>query len=171
MATSGGGASEHEFALGSTNIGLPGRAINGKNFKKRFAKKLVDLFTSLLTGNKNCAGLLICEAGNIDNLVCEAGKVKMNAVIIEAFEKAGAAEHEKMRAGQPYNNMVLQSTETAPQIYWHQHCIAVFVGKLEVEELPPIDNMERVDPWRYAQRFMVRIGGRDYENGGWLLAC
>ena len=128
----------------------------------------MDLFAELLMGNKNCAGLLICEAGNIDKLVCELGKVKMNAVIIEALQKAGAAEHEKMRAGQPYNNTVLQSTETEPQIYWHQHCIAVFAGKLEVTELPPIDNMQRVEPWRYAQRFMVRIGGSDGQSGGWL---
>ena len=81
--TRGGGASrkgapEHEFALAFTNIGLVGAAINGKKFKKRFAKKLVDLFTSLLTGNKNCAGLLICEAGNIGNTCTDVGKAKMN---------------------------------------------------------------------------------------------
>ena len=97
MATNGGGASEHEFALGITNIGLQGDAINGKNFEKRHATQLRDIFADLLQGNKNCAGLLICEAGRIDNTCTEEGKAKMNEVIIQAFEKAGAAEHKKKR--------------------------------------------------------------------------
>ena len=72
------------------------------------------------------------------------GKQKINEVLNEAFTDAGAAEHEKMRAGQPYNKKVLQSTGP-PQIYWWRTCVAAFLPELEVEELVPIGNMPRVD--------------------------
>ena len=172
MATRGGGASskgasEHELALASTNVGLPGRAINGPNFEKNHGKKVRQVFAALLGGNTKCAGILACELGNVDNLCDEDGKEKINQCIIQAFKDAGAAEHKKKEAGQPYNQMVLQSTGSRPQIYWYSTCVAAFVPQLQVQVLDPIEDMPRVDRWRCAQRFLVRMGGDN--NDGWLL--
>ena len=152
------GASEHDFALAFTNIGLHGPAINGPAFNKKHAKKLRGFFGSLLAGNTECIGLMLCEVGNIDHLCNHGGKQKINEVIHQAFTDAGATEHEKMKANQPYNKkMVLQSTRP-PQIYWYKTCVAAFLPEVDVHELDPIENMPRVDSWRYAQRFLLRIG-------------
>ena len=172
MATRGGGASskgasEHELALASTNVGLPGLAINGPNFEKNHGKKVRQVFAALLGGSTKCAGLRCCELGNVDNPCSEEGKEKINQCIIQAFEDAGAAEHKKKKAGQPYNKMVLQSTESPPQIYWYSTCVAAFVPQLQVQVLDPIEDMPRVDRWRCAQRFLLRMG--DDNNDGWLL--
>ena len=58
------------MSFSSTNIGLQGKAINGKNFDKKFAFVLEELFTNLLNGDK-CSGLFIVEVGNIDD-PCES---------------------------------------------------------------------------------------------------
>ena len=54
-----------------------------------------------------------------------------------------------------------------PQIHWHETCVAAFVSDLQVQVLDPIDNFARVDQWRSAQRFLLRIG--DDENNGWMM--
>ena len=161
------GAAEHVLALASTNIGLPGDAIDGPNFERNHGRQLRQIFTDLLGGNTNHRGLLICEVGNVGNLCSVAGKMKVEACIIEAFACAGAAEHFKMMARQPFNERVLQSTATRPHIYWHSTCVAAFVDGCEVRELPPLLEMFKLDRWRCAQRFKVRIG--DIRNHGWLL--
>ena len=100
MASTAGsstGATEHELALASTNIGLPGKAINGPLFEKNHAKDLQQIFTALLGGNTKCVGLLICEAGNVDNLCTDEGMKAIDACIIQAFQAAGAAEHVKFQ--------------------------------------------------------------------------
>ena len=123
--------------------------------------------TGLLGGNTKCAGLLCCELGNFDNPCSEEGKEKINQCIIQAFQEAGAAEHKKKKNGQPYNKMVLQSTESRPQIHWYSTCVAAFVPHLQVQVLDPIEDLPRVDHWRCAQRFLLRMG--DDQNNGWLL--
>ena len=54
-----------------------------------------------------------------------------------------------------------------PQIYWHPTCIAAFIADLEVQVMPPLEDMQRVASWRCAQRFQVRMG--DFKDNGWLL--
>ena len=137
------------------------------HFQKNHGEKVRQVFTALLGGNTKCAGLLCCELGDVGNLCSEEGKEKINQCIIQAFEDAGAAEHKKKEDGQPHNKMVLQSTESPPQIHWYATCVAAFVPQLQVQVLDPIENMPRVDPWRCAQRFVLRMG--DDENDGWLL--
>ena len=95
------GATEHGLALASTNIGLHGDAINGKNFEKRHAPRLRKIFTALLGGNTKCVGLLICEVGNVDTLCTDEGKEKFEACVKDAFREAGAAEHRKSDTGRP----------------------------------------------------------------------
>ena len=170
MASTAGsstGATEHDLALASTNIGLPGKAINGPLFEKNHAKDLQQIFTALLGGNTKCVGLLICEAGNVDNLCTDEGMKAIDACIIQAFQEAGAAEHAKLQAGESYNEWVLQSTHKQPQIHWHSTCVAAFIADLGVQVLPPLQNMHKVDPWRCTQRFLVRMG--DLQNDSWLL--
>ena len=167
MASTAGsstGATEHELALASTNIGLPGKAINGPLFEKNHAKDLEQIFTALLIGNTKCVGLLICEAGNVDNLCTDEGMKAIDACIIQAFQAAGAAEHAKCQADEPYNERVLQSTHKQPQIYWHSTCVAAFIADLEVHVMQPLEDMQRVASWRCAQRFQVRMG--DFKVNG-----
>ena len=129
------GAAEHILALASTNIGLQGKAINGENFERNHAKQLQQIFTALLGGNTKCVGLLICEAGNVDNLCTDEGMKAIDACIIQAFRAAGAAEHAKCQADEPYNERVLQSTHKQPQIHWHSTCVAAFIADLDVQVL------------------------------------
>ena len=109
-------------------------------------------------GNKHGCGVLCCELGNAGNLCSEEGKEKINQCIIQAFEDAGAAEHKKKKDGQPHNKMVLQSTESPPQIHWDSTGVAAFVPQLQVRVLDPVANIPRL---------LLRMG--DDENDGWLL--
>ena len=102
-----------------------------------------------------------------DSLCSDHGKEKFEACIIQAFQEAGAAEHDKMLAREPFNEMVLQSTVKRPEIHWHSTCVAAFIADLDVRVLPPLEKMLKVDPWRCAQRFKVRMG--DIQNNVWLL--
>ena len=70
------GATEHVLALASTNIGLPGAAINGRYLERNHARQLRHVFAALLGGNTKCAGLLCCELGNVDNLCSKDGRRK-----------------------------------------------------------------------------------------------
>ena len=54
--------------------------------------------------------------------------------------------------------MVLQSTESPPQIHWDSTGVAAFVPQLQVRVLDPVANIPRL---------LLRMG--DDENDGWLL--
>ena len=138
-ASSSTGATEHDVALASTNIGLQGNAINGENFRRNHAKELQQIFKALLIENPQCVGLLICEAGNVDNLCTDQGMKAINTCIIEAFQEAGAAEHRRLQAGETHNEGLLQSTYKQPQIYWHSTCVAAFIADLEVRVMSPLE--------------------------------
>ena len=63
----------------------------------------------------------------------------IDACIIQAFQAAGAAEHAKCQADEPYNERVLQSTHKQPQIHWHSTCVAAFIDDLDVRVMPPLE--------------------------------
>ena len=69
----------------------------------------------------------------------------MRDVIEEAFQKTGAAEHGD------------------PQIFWDGTTIAPFRKEVVVEQLDNLTDMNRVDTWRSAQRFIVR-GASGHKN-------
>ena len=94
------GAPEHELALASTNVGLHGPAF-GRSFEKKHGARIRRLIQELLCGHTNCAAVFFCEVGNVDHLLTNEGKMKFERCIIDAFQEAGAAEHEKKRDGEP----------------------------------------------------------------------
>jgi hypothetical protein len=51
------------------------------------------LFTELMSSDYPVLGLLLCEVGNLDDLLDAAGKKRLEDVIREAFRDAGATDH------------------------------------------------------------------------------
>ena len=93
------GAAEHvakkcewRVGLAYTNIGLPGKAFEGKDWPKH-RRTLWELFTNLLKEEGPIVGLLLNEVGNLDDLLSKEGKQRLEDVVVEAFDTVGAPGH------------------------------------------------------------------------------
>ena len=133
-------AVEHEWrgALAYSNIGLPGESFTGESWskKKGHKKKLLDLFTDLL--REPVLGLLLCEVGNMSDLLTKKGKARLKDVLLAAFDEAGATEH------------------GPPQYFWSKgDSMAAFRAEVQVRQLKPLTKMKGVDSWRMVERFEV----------------
>ena len=90
------GAAEHTVedewraGLAFSDIGLAGKAFTGKDWN-RHRRVLLELFTELL--KEGVLGLLLNEVGNMSELITDAGQKRLESVLEEAFDNAGAAEH------------------------------------------------------------------------------
>ena len=93
------GASEHNAkdewtgALAFTNIGLAGSAFTGQKWLKTHYPALLNLFTLLLKAKERPQGLLLCEVGNLSDVISPEGKRRLEQVVRLAFADAGAVEH------------------------------------------------------------------------------
>ena len=93
------GATEHTLqsewrgALVYSNLGSPGAGFSGPHWGRKHRPVLLELFTKLLSSEKPVLGLLLCEVGNVDDLCNDNGKKRLERVITEAFQAAGATEH------------------------------------------------------------------------------
>ena len=93
------GASEHNAkdewtgALAFTNLNLPGSAFTGEKWYETHEPALLDLFTQLLKAEERPQGLLLCEVGNLSDLITAEGKTRLEHVLERAFRLAGAVEH------------------------------------------------------------------------------
>ena len=92
------GASQHNArnewngAFSFSNIGLPGEAFEGGNWKSH-ARKLREIFANLLTTKEKPQGILLCEVGNRSDPITPEGKEKLEEVLELAFQDSGASEH------------------------------------------------------------------------------
>ena len=81
--------------VGSANIGLPGKAVRGQNWMKRF-QKLLDIFVAMLTFTMDIIGLLLCEVGGVDDMYDDDDKAKFDDLLKQAFataaQKTGALQ-------------------------------------------------------------------------------
>ena len=138
------GASEHKAtnvwtgALAFTNIGLAGSAFSGSQWLSKHQHVLLGLFTELLNADERPQGLLLCEVGNLSDLITAEGKTRLEQVLTTAFGQAGDGQHEK------------------PQFFWSNgETMAAFTAELKVEMLQPLRKMARVEKWRTADRFKI----------------
>ena len=93
----------------------------------------MNLFTDLLT--ERVQGLLLNEVGNMSDLVSVEGKKRLESVVEEAFENAGAIEH------------------GPPQFFWSRgETMAAFRCELKVRYLKPLTRIKRVKSWRVVER-------------------
>jgi len=128
------GAKEHTLesvwrgALAYSNIGLPGAGFSGPHWDKKHKPVLLELFTKLLSSEEPVLGLLLCEVGNMDDLLDAEGKKRLERVITDAFRAAGATEHGE------------------PQFIWSRdETMAAFRAEVQVRALDPLQKMETDD--------------------------
>ena len=89
-------------------------AFNGNQWK-RHRRRLLRLFTELMSSEQKPLGLLLCEVGNMEDLMDEDGRTRLEEVIVEAFQNAGATEHGE------------------PQFFWSQgETMAAFKAEAEI---------------------------------------
>ena len=123
--------SEWRAALAYSNLGLAGAAFTGKDWKKKHTNALLQLFTELMLSEQRVLGLLLCEVGNMSDLLAAEGKKRLEEVIATAFENAGATEHGE------------------PQFFWSKgETMAAFRAEVQVCALEPLRRMARVNKWR-----------------------
>ena len=79
-------------ALASYNVGLGASAVRGKNWKQHRAT-LRSICMDLLSSQEPVVALLLCEVGNLDDLCDEECQARVEDVICESFQAAGATEH------------------------------------------------------------------------------
>ena len=84
---------QRRCALAFANIGLAGSAVLGAHWNGKHRPVLLRQFTSLLQTEPRPAGLLLCEVGNLSELLSVKQRREFNTVLDEAFVAAGAAEH------------------------------------------------------------------------------
>ena len=128
------------MALAFANIGLAGKAVGGSRWAKHHRPKLLKQLVGLLTTQERPAGLLLNEVGNLSEVLDAQQRDEFNALLTEAFAKAGASEHGN------------------PRIIWsYGETVAAFRAELAVTAMPPLTfNAEsRVGMWRVAERFQV----------------
>ena len=83
-------------------------------------------------------GLLLNEVGNMDDLLSEESKRKLEDTLEEAFETVGAPGH------------------GGPRFFWSEgETMAAFRAGATVEPLQPLTMMRKVDPWRVVERFLL----------------
>ena len=129
----GSGATEHTDTVAFYNIGLAGKAFTGKEWGKH-RKKLLSIFTDLLS--EPALGLFLNEVGNLSDLLTLKGQQRLQDVLQEAFQNAGAIEH------------------GPPQFLWSGgETMAVVRAEVHVLALEPLTNIARVDSWRVVERF------------------
>ena len=89
-----------------------------------------------MSARQTILGLLLCEVGNMSDLLSDAGKLQLQAVITSAFQDAGATKHGD------------------PRFFWNQgETLAVFKAEVQVRALEPLTNIANIDAWRIAERF------------------
>ena len=69
--------------IGSVSVGMPGKAVKGKNWKKHRAK-LLKIFVTMLAHTHDMIGMLVCEVGSITDMYDNEDKAKF---------KCDATEH------------------------------------------------------------------------------
>ena len=106
-------ASEWRAALASYNVGLAASAVRGSNWKHH-RTTLQGIFTELLSSEAPVVALLLCEVGNLDDLCDEECRARVEEVICESFEAAGATEH------------------GPPQFYWNGETVSSSAGTYHV---------------------------------------
>ena len=138
------GASEHYAkdqwigAIAFSNLGLPGSAFTGNKWSKVHKPALLELFIQLLVAEERPQGLLLCEVGNLSDLITPEGRSRLECVLRLAFQHAGALEH------------------GAPQFFWSKgETMAAFKAELNVKMLKPLTKMDRVDTWRTVDRLKI----------------
>ena len=102
-------ASGWHAALASYNVGLAASAVRGSNWKQ-YRAKLQGIFTELLSSAAPVVALLLCEVGNLDDLCDEECRARVEEVICESFQAAGATEH------------------GPPQFYWDGETVSSSAG-------------------------------------------
>ena len=141
--TRGSGVTEHivkrewRVKLAFSNIGLPGNAFTGSKWYKEHCPVLVALFTNLLKGK--ALGLLLNEVGNMSVLTTPEGKMRLQELMVSAFEAADAVQH------------------GPPQFFWNEgeETMAAFRAEVKVRQLESLTKMPRVHGWRVVNRFEV----------------
>jgi len=137
---------EWQCALAFADIGLPGSAVSGSHWSNKHRPALLRQFTRLLQTERRPAGLLLCEVGNLTELLKTEDRQEFDTLFKDAFAAAGATEH-----GQP-------------QIFWSGgETVAAFRSDVNVERLEPLtfNAASRVDTWRVCERFEV-IGATEH---------
>ena len=151
------GASEHikwRGALAFSIIGLPGNSFTGQRWTQTHRPGLLDLFINLLRYRDEARietaaavqGLLLCEAGFIDDTLDEDGKAALEHLLHQAFLEAGASEH------------------GAPNFFWSDATtVAAFRNEVDVVELASVRNIPNLrDKWRRYDRFQLTENGRRF---------
>ncbi len=129
----GSGATEHTDTIAFYNVGLAGKAFTGKAWGQH-RKKLLPIFTHLLS--EPALGLFLNEVGNLSDLLTPKGQQRLQDVLQEAFQNAGAIEH------------------GPPQFLWSEgETMAALRAEVQVVALEPLTKIKRVDPWRVVERF------------------
>ena len=149
------GVSEHNAknkwtgAFAFSNLGLPGAAFQGNNWRKKHAGKLREMFSNLLLTKQEPQGILLCEVGNFSDPITPKGRQRLEEVLGLAFKETGAAEH------------------GPAQFFWSDgETMAAFKAEAKVDVMEPLTKMFRVDPWRTVERFKA-FGAT--EHGGHTL--
>ena len=144
------GVSEHNAknkwtgAFAFSNLGLPGAAFQGNNWRKKHAGKLREMFSNLLMTKQEPQGILLCEVGNLSDPITPEGRERLEEVVGFAFKETGAAEH------------------GPPQLFWSNgETMAAFKAEAQVHVMEPLTKMCRVDSWRTVERFKV-IGATEH---------
>ena len=106
------------------NLGLAGNAFDGKNWKQH-KRVLLPLFTDLLKQNKNTLGLFLNEVGNWSDFLSVEGKKRLELVLTDAFESAGATQH------------------GPPKFFWsNDETMAALRHDVDVIHLKPLKDMQ-----------------------------
>ena len=128
-------SNEWQVAVAFSNIGLPGEAIDSDNWGRKHRPRLKRLLKQLL--DEEVVGILLCEVGNMSDLVTTAGKALFEDLIREVF-------HQSL-------------SDAMPQIYWTEggETLAMFRHEALVERLSPLTKMYRVDNSRSIDRFVL----------------
>ena len=141
-SSSAGGAAEHALpaewcgGIAFSNIGLAGAAVLGQQWHKVHRPRLRRLLTELL--RENVMGIGLNEVGNMSDLLTEPAKQRVEQVVAGAFSDVGALEH------------------GPPRIFWSGgETMAMFRADVQVEALPSLTNMLKVDDWRTVDRFVL----------------
>ena len=152
------GALEHttyKMRFATLNVGLGNKAIKGSKWEKDHRPKLLKVFTDLVRGKegKKADGLFLCEVGNYYDLFSDTSVAKMNDLITEAFEKAGAIEH------------------GPPQIFWSDNeTCAAFQHQIDVTYHGKKNGLVRHKEaaWRCVEQFLIVVPP-EREKKTWLL--
>ena len=138
------GATKHhtserfEGVLAFSNVGLAGKEVTGKKWPEhemRLGDMVSDLFIAANERGRELLGVLLNEVGSTSDPVDEQGIDNIDNMMTASFQR---------------------SCNEEPQLFWgRRETMAAFRPEVEVQALPTLDRMKRVDSWRIVERFAV----------------